>query len=842
MLKKIAFVLSLMFTLSIVYAECEEPALSKFPGYILRNQSLVKEGENLTAAEFKVEITEVFEDAVLFKIWRKGEEYTKGSTGVSEEYRSPYKDLIIELHNTPIVGGARVANVSIYTPWRANLTANFTIEAYEEGLTSLLGYPAVRAGKLFELEASITNVGEIEAINVSIIPRFKDFEILYSNLKNVSSICPNSSFEVKFLLRAPKVGRIFNYSLILETKYSDKNIQTGEKNTYLDFLETKIAVIGESNITIEKTLHYPWDYKNNKVRKPALVGDIVKVTIEIKNPSNYTTFYGEVRDILPEGLEVVYGSPYWSGILHEGESAYFSYWVTSKVPMSYKTYSVIVYKDVYGNIIAKEKTENVEIKFIEKCPKISIEKKVTQNKIPFENKVKLDVNETINVTITLENTGSATAYNVKAVETCELPIYGVSNWSGELKPGEKISYSFSLIGDKEGEYDLTTNVEYRDEFEKMYSEESSMKVYVNSPIIVITMEFDEEKYFKETLKVKVTVKNVGSKKAHNILVSSYYPHGFSLFENASQKLSELDVDESFDFSYNVSLPKINKTETFTFYTLATYQDDLGNVYTENTSSEIKVLAKEKNCRLSISGKTLYDIGDYGEVILKVKNNGDENIKFNLRTEIPEFTELVFGIKDCEGELKPEEEVSLKFIVQAIKSGEGYITTSVLYDGKNITKSLHIKIKGPRITIREEYSRYDGEISISFKLKNEGDGIACNVSLIQALPNKKEVFFISNLSPGETKETNFKFNYSESVEIPPYKVIWHDINGNTYQKTGESLYIPYEESKNETKEEEIPYKKEEETKVKKERNISLIVGGLLVYAIIMVIFLKKIFSR
>ena len=362
MLKKIAFVLSLMFTLSIVYAECEEPALSKFPGYILRNQSLVKEGENLTAAEFKVEITEVFEDAVLFKIWRKGEEYTKGSTGVLEEYRSPYKDLIIELHNTPIVGGARVANISIYTPWRANLTANFTIEAYEEGLTSLLGYPAVRAGKLFELEASIINVGEIEAINVSIIPRFKDFEILYSNLKNVSSICPNSSFEVKFLLRAPKVGRIFNYSLILETKYSDKNTQIGKKNTYVDFLETKIAVIGESNITIEKTLHYPWDYKNNKVRKPALVGDIVKVTIEIKNPSNYTTFYGEVRDILPEGLEVVYGSPYWSGILHEGESAYFSYWVTSKVPMSYKTYSVIVYKDVYGNIIAKEKTENVEIK------------------------------------------------------------------------------------------------------------------------------------------------------------------------------------------------------------------------------------------------------------------------------------------------------------------------------------------------------------------------------------------------------------------------------------------------------------------------------------------------
>ncbi len=840
MLRKTLILIFVLLVVPLVHAQCEEPSFDKFPGYSLRYNGTLAVGEAVSVQEFKVEVEEVYTNAVNLKIWRYDEEYTKASVVTGEEYRAPYNDIIIQLHNTLTISGKTKANISVYTPWHANLTTNFTIDAYEEGLTSMLGYPAVRASRLFEITIEIKNTGEIAAKNIVFSPKFKDFEIVFQDIKNISFLCPNSTYKARFTLKAPMVWEIHNYSLILEISYQDENPQTGKKKSYVTYGKAEICVIGEANIKIEKKIHYPWDFENNKIKYPAYVGDKVKIVNKIENKANYTSFYGEIYDVLPEGIKVVEGNANWSGRIPENTTKWFSYTITSDVPIIFKTYSIILYKDTYGNVITRERSERVEIKFIEKRPEIEIKKEVIKKKIPFEDKIKLDINESIDIKVTLKNKGNTKAYNVKAVEESGLPLLNNASWHGNLAPGEEISYIITVIGSKEGEYELKTKVTYEDEFKKEYSKEKSIKLYVNAPMLVITHSFEKEIYYKNMLEVEVKVKNAGSKAAYNVLVTSFYPEGFILRANATQRLAKIDVDETITLRYNVSLPEVKEDKEYSFYTIASYQDDLENLYLENSSSRVKILSKIMKASLSLSGKTLMNINDYAEVVINLKNTGDREFDFEITTKLPENLNVAFGKKDSRGILKKGEEVSLTFIIKAIKGGEGKIECIAIYDNKNITKQLKINVKGPKIKVSRGYTTKENKISLLFKIENYGEETAYNITVIQPLIKEKKTIFIANLSPKSSYSEKIDFESEDNVLLKPYTTKWFDIYGNEYTSKGKSLEIKAITSEAKEEKEKITETKEKSIKNKKGK-IFIIMVGVLCYAGIILIVLKKVFK-
>ncbi|RLG54207.1 MAG: hypothetical protein DRN95_08855, partial [Candidatus Hydrothermarchaeota archaeon] len=102
MLRKTLILISILLLIHSVHAQCEEPSFDKFPGYSLRYNGTLAVGESAKAGEFKVEVEKIYTNAANIKIWRYDEEYTKASVYVDREYRAPYDDIIIVLHNTPV--------------------------------------------------------------------------------------------------------------------------------------------------------------------------------------------------------------------------------------------------------------------------------------------------------------------------------------------------------------------------------------------------------------------------------------------------------------------------------------------------------------------------------------------------------------------------------------------------------------------------------------------------------------------------------------------------------------------------------------------------------------------
>lgn len=623
------------------YAECPDIVWGTYPGWGERFSGTVSLGNSTSVESFTVEVTQVFDYGVKLYIRRDASDYTRTTLEVGDGILK-MSDIMVKLHNI----SGNDAYLSIYTPHKANVTVNLTAL---DVFTTVSGRISLYPSEEFTAEFSLNNTGELEAKDLEIIPQFGDFEILYQDTKNITSICPGSESRIKYTLKAPTVRKTFNYTLYLKLRYTEENVQLNrvqqrEKYYPID-VEIKPAIVTIERSTTNWTLSNP--------------GREINVVVLINNTGSVPAENVEWSADFPPFAKVISGTTTWSGRLPEGQSRTFYYSLISDDPIMCSGVSKVTYEDTLGNMYASY-SNNDTLRF---SPFLSIEKHMnslvwtidpTRNllygnvtwsvnadswwsnrstKAVVNSPRKIWVNRTANITVKIKNKGNAVARDVAVWEVLDgvKVTSGTSSWNGTLYPGEEVSYNYSLMVLKHGNLTLKTNATYLDvdldsfkpplsiagrpalrycttilEKVKFESKDSFYGLY---PSLYLNQTGNITVLGTSEFEFNVTVYNNGSDAVRDVFVfidtsdlrAPEYKYGGGILKGQSTYYqSELKPRyypdgtnrsvEGTNLTYNLILraPKVEEDRNFTLSTVVNYTDFFGETHTLNISTNITV--------------------------------------------------------------------------------------------------------------------------------------------------------------------------------------------------------------------------------------------------------------
>lgn len=852
--------------------ECPDVPYQGFPGYMVRFSGSVAVESSAQAEEFSIEVTSAGTSYAYLDIYRHGEPYTSGTVTGKKEFVSPGRDIIVKLQNLT----AGEPYLTVYTPKRANLSAKMKI-APEKDYSQLVGsqYPSPRANTELRVELTLTNTGELKAENISLRHRSKDFEVISGEGQSISYLCPDSSSELLYRLRAPNIYETYNYTLIFEAIYSDFNQQLDIAKERSQFFKNLTTVVGESKIEVEKSIVYPWDAEKVEYRTPAELGDAVFISNRIANKGEIFDFRGTIRDVLPEGLLLLSGNNEFSGKIPPNSSTYMTYSATSHTPMSYETYSEINYTDAYGNLRATAKSKVRKIEFKAPEPEIEIEKLIqeTGREISRGDRVNMHANESINVTVVLKNTGERTALDLEASESTPLRLSGEPDLKlPSLSPGERASYSFTLTAVTQGKKELTTRLRYKDSSDVVYTKKHRSYLYVDAPSISIDIGFRGVSEKENQKKIKIELRNTGSKTARNLLVSSDFPSEVKLIKYETVKLTELEDGSSSSFEYVVELPELEEEKKLFFTVEAEYEDERGIKYRDTFSQSLLRAPEITDFPITVSGTSKLEVGEISLVKIKVRNRGDTSGRVKVEVEVPpalHYNES-YGRKDREIFLKPSESFEYSFAVKALKPGKHDLRI-ISVEPQQVERGFRIKVLGPSIVAQREVEKnisMGKNLSLTVNLRNIGGRVAREVRLVQGIPESfslmegAEEFYPGNISVGEKWSPKLILvpQREGDFELEPLYVEWRDARGNEYSLTGsrETLHVvaisrEREEELNVSEKPEaqvnisMPNISVDNKSIPPEEGINIdtvkkVLVGLAVYIAVIVLVIKVVFRR
>lgn len=809
----------------------------------------ISQGTTIGVREFDIKITKILDNYINFDIERHDEAYTKGMAGTNrpaEDFISKTKDIRITYWGK--VGNS--SNISVYTPQRARIRGNITAIP-DSDYSTIIGspHPSVRANETFEAEFFVENSGELPSMQMEVSQLFKDFQVIKSQYTVIPELCPNSSTRFRYQVKAPGIWVIHNYTLLSEVKYVDIAPISLNQRSYADLINGTVTVVGESDIMLEKKIIYPWDSEKSRIKTPAEEGDRIIVINNITNKGKVFDFHGKIIDSLPDGLILLSGPTTWEGKISPGQSRFMTYAVTSRTPLSYTTFSTIEFQDPLGIVKTKKESEKKVIEFSGKRPEIEIERKVEKTKVDLTEfgKINLDTNESTKVTVILENKGAEPAYNVSARESSEFNMEGTTTFKGTILPGEKISYSYTIRGSKQGKNPLHTIVNYKDKNHNSYQESLTTYVYVNAPVISISMSFTKE---EEKVEIGVTLSNKGNKKARDIIVTSQFPGDLRLIKYDTMRLEELAAGSSTSFTYVVLLREKILSEDLFFNTTAVYKDESRIEYREELRKSLTGSLIKESLPITITGTSHLDIGQLTAIKVNIRNDYQEDILISQNVDIPPGLAYLpeYGEKDRTFNLKKGEIFQYQFTIKASEPGAYKLKLSTVLGTRSLINEYPIKVKGPNLEATSRLSailiNLGEEMVLQFQLKNIGEAIARNITIVQETPVGLETREINmsydELAPGKeiTLSTTYTGITSTSSRFQDYILFFQDENSGTYNKTGPGTAFAVIE-------EEIIEGPEPDKEIKGpgDRSEDIIKAGIgfLIYLIIIYLIYIKIFK-
>jgi uncharacterized repeat protein (TIGR01451 family) len=495
---------------------CRDPAEVlgyKFAGYAERTPggTVLSVGDSFVYEDLNVTLTKVFPgNASKVKILRNRMDYVETGIEAGEDNELRRPDFLLELHSSDTT--SETANLSFYTPYRANLT--IAVTQLLIGNTSRTAfYPSERGW----LELSLINTGEIEAQNIVVTPLFGDFQIEgIETPLHFPSLCGfNSSFDkIGFVLIAPDVTKAFNYSLIFQIDYDYENTYLGTSHHFTDYHVLNVTLelpevsiqrgITPFNLSTIYKEDYPrvWVIINNGAPPEAISGN------GSFKPSDPEPRALNIRwqDPMEPEFRIVSGTNHWEGDLANGTFREFTYRPVSEVPMVCSTISNVTYEDRYGNRYISF-SNNQTLRFL---PFPTVEKRIHtpdlgtaillmdpihgelngkdiwrlnatswfdygNRSVILDSSPNVTINRTADVRVTLRNIGNAPARNLRAFEDIDglRVTSGTTGWEGDLGVGEEAVYTFSVRVTKTSTLRLHTNVSYEDADIVYYSRNTS---------------------------------------------------------------------------------------------------------------------------------------------------------------------------------------------------------------------------------------------------------------------------------------------------------------------------------------------------------------------------------
>ena len=689
--------------LPLAYANCPEPALGKYLGWEERFSGELNLGGNTSAENFDVTVERILGgDVIWVNILRDKSQYARDSIASGKDGALKKSDVMVELHNA---FGTK-ANISIYTPQKANITANVTnidLLKIESDVIKLL------PGEVFRIDFEINNTGELEAMDIRITPQFGDFEILDTDARDMTSICPGSTQDFKYTLKTPDLRGEFNYTLYLRFEYTDENIETGEANHRLTYYPFNVE-ISPAQLSVSRSSGN-WTLKNP--------GRDISFKVTMNNSGSAMAYNVEWSADLPPYAQVSEGTTSFKGNILEGKTKTFNYKMVSDDSIICSGISSVTYQDRYGNnytAFSINETfrfspfitinKNINNKYQEYFDPIkTIFQGTTMREIDEEDwwdkgegdettsddiEITLDRTRNLNVTVQIKNMGNAVARGLSVSDTVEgAALTGTTSWRGALQPGEEASYTYTLVSLDQRNILVDTNVIYLDVDPASFK--PSIEGIAGRPqlryctVTLKNVEFgNNEKLFAlvpelilnlSTKKVLagsefdfyVNLTNNGSDSVHDVLVhidttelKSGVKYGGEILEGQSlYYLQELKAEHYPDgtlrgwtptnMTYNLVLraPEVETQEGFNITVTVNYTDFYGEVHSKNKTTTVTVLKAKPAYEVATLEKKNLTVVSGGPGEIDIDSYGDAYIKLK-NTGFADLENVTIKIKVPQG--------------------------------------------------------------------------------------------------------------------------------------------------------------------------------------------------
>ncbi|MFV2040873.1 MAG: hypothetical protein ACC644_02675, partial [Candidatus Hydrothermarchaeales archaeon] len=497
--------------LSPAYASvCTIPGGEVYPGWTPRfNASLatgdvLADGVNGTVGmkDFSVEVVQILSGKIAnLKVSKKGSYAEEFSVSEStNNFDITLEDLRIKVVSIT----AASVNLTVYTHNQAIVNTTTKLAYKSTDMNSSL------PGEVVEIESVVKNIGELEAMNLQIKEVFGDFQIVSKDVPIPTSFCANNTFTVKYELRVPAdLKKDTNYTLTIEFAYSDYNEQLISSRNRTQKI-TIVIIVMPTQLTVSKGTGN-WTLLNT--------GRELTIFNTVRNPGNTTAINVKLVDTPPADLTVVSGQPSLPlGSLEPGDVKNRAYTVISNDPIYCFSSAGVEYEDTTGNSYTAF-SERTGIRF---SPFVTMTKTIRDSPLPDElsygypiktrqsmksnyssdrsasvnftgdvimktfkgvpyyslcqgaflngsNEECIDtsepnvlINQSAEIIVQLKNMGNTLARNIRARETFEnIDSAGETSWSGNLAPGETVSYSYIAVPTMRS-INMSTVVTYED--------------------------------------------------------------------------------------------------------------------------------------------------------------------------------------------------------------------------------------------------------------------------------------------------------------------------------------------------------------------------------------------
>ncbi|MEE8168433.1 MAG: hypothetical protein V3T58_06130 [Candidatus Hydrothermarchaeales archaeon] len=846
------FMIILVFLVSLpIVGACPEVEFDKYPGWVERFPGNVNQNDATVVEEFDVTVTKVFPgDAIYIEVLKHGNVYEEGSA--SKGYDGIFKqpDIWVEVYSSDPNNNR--ANISIYTPQQANISVNLT---NIDILRTISGRTQLFPNEEVQLDFTINNTGELPAKEVSVSSEFGEFQILGTDVRN-TSLCQGSTYDFKYRLRSPNVRKIFNYTLYLKVEYSDENIQLARTNRYIKYYPIEVEIIPAVLEIERKASNWTPASTTSEITFEIILNNIGKSTVyniewsdtpppvflvtqgttswtgNILEGSRKWFYYRVVsgdpiicRDISTATYQDRFGNEYIS----------FSNDTTAK----FSPYPV------------------VEREMAEASVYLDPDKELT-----FGTKT-MRIGETANVSLKIKNKGNAIARSLVVNDTSGLILNGTNRWEGDLKPGEEVSFGYTFKLDNkdvnmstEMRYldvdmdafnasrvleEATPN--YCSRKLKNVSHSVSTDINILYPDITVLVPSDIEVLSDFEFEYNVSVESNGTDAVYDLFLyidTSSLTTAPIRFGGAILKgqplyyIKELRQNESANFTLIMRAPLVENKSTFTILAQANYTDFYGETATINASTNLTVIrpkpayviiaVEEKELKFTIGGANETGIGEYGEAFIILKSTGYaalENVTLHLslppglelfsndtrwegryEAQLKKQNQTWYGFVEnltWSGDLGVMEEKKMELLIRGAKAGIYEIPYSVNFDGRIISGSLGLKVKGAILEIKKLVEKQEitvgEELDISVAVKNIGEDAAMKVEITDYPPKNFEIAgdtakSIEEFKPGEEVFLNYSVRSltAGGYSLGAAKVKWVDRLGNEYSTESEEPQI------------------------------------------------------
>ncbi len=823
-------------------AACPEPALEKYPGWAERFSGEVSLNGVAKAGDFEVKLTNVLTDNIVrVEIYQLGSFYAKGSVvkGPDSIFKNP--GIWVELTSSNL--SANKANLTLYTPQRANLTVNIT-DIFS--LKTLSDRHKFLPNEEFQIEFTINNSGELQAKNVLIYPEFGDFGVLYTDAKN-TSLCQGSTYSFKYVLKTPNVRKTFNYTLYLRIAYADENTQIPRIGEYSEYNSVAIEITPALLEVVRS------------ISKWSLSSADKELTVEVilNNSGDAGVYNIRWSDSPPLDFFVTSGTTSFNGSLAGGSRRYFSYKVLSGDPIICRSISTATYDDKFGNEYISFSNDAIA-KF---APYVTLDKKLDEvsyflspNRSVTHGNKTIRLGERVNVSVKIKNIGNAIARGVSVFDSSGRPINGSNKFAGDLNPGEEAAFMYIAEVDKR-DSNITVNMTYFDldldafnassfleqetpNFCSRASKQVNYSIGAGLNLLYPDINLnstDEIKVLSEfESEYNLSLKNTGTDGAHDIFLyidpfelrRAQLRYGGEILKGQPLYFTkEFDAGAEQNFTLILRAPTVENTTSFNLTARVTYTDFFGKTYANTTTTVLKVIkpkpgfaivkAIEKGLNFSISAPNETDIGEYGSGVMVLESTGYAPLdKVNISILLPLGVELFsndtrwqgrfeaqlkrenqtwFGFVNrivWRGNLSRREDLKIEFLLRGAKAGIYRMPYNVTFDGNIISGTLLLKVPGARLEINKTLDGQSitigNEITVIVEVTNVGEATAKDVKLVDKPPANFQITgnttrTVEELKPGKATGVIYamKSNQPGSYTSGVATVQWTDELGNNY---------------------------------------------------------------